>query len=117
MPWPQPARMAAPAGSAVSSLGAARENLLIIFGLVQGRTTMAATLATAVSGSVRLDGDRLRGSLAFRIADGPWAGGYTFTVDAIADGPHLQGFWRGERDGKPIRTKSAKLSGHLRPAP
>jgi hypothetical protein len=42
--------------------------------------------------------------------------GKSLTIAATIEGDKLGGFWRGDRDGKPILTKSSKLGGTLAPA-
>jgi hypothetical protein len=71
--------------------------------------------ASAGPAEVRIDHDRLTGSIAFTITEAPVVkkGGYRYTFEAVIDGDALSGFWRGSLDGRPILTKSAKLAGVL----
>ena len=76
------------------------------------RATFRADMGAA---DLRLEGDRLTGRAVFTLRDSPVVetGRYEFSFEGIADGDKVSGFWCGSRDGKPILTKSAKLSGTL----
>lgn len=70
-----------------------------------------------VASELALDGDRLTGHIAFDLASEVLEPGrYRYRIDAIVDGHHAFGYWRGQLDGTPIYTKSAKLGVTLAPA-
>jgi hypothetical protein len=62
---------------------------------------------------IRLEGDKLTGTLQYHYQGQPDRGTYRFTFQAIVNGSKLFGYWRGYHNGKPILTKSSKLSGTL----
>ncbi len=71
--------------------------------------------AKVTDSDLRLDGDRLTGSVAFDLeSDAVQGGRYVFRFEAIVDGDRLLGFWRGTHEGRDILTKSAKLGGQVR---
>jgi hypothetical protein len=66
------------------------------------------------SADLKIDGDRLVGSLVFTIASKALSEGqYHFTFDATISGDALSGFWRAKHKGQDVLTKSAKLGGKL----
>ena len=59
-----------------------------------------------------LAGDRLTGKLTLQ-EDGSSKPAYAYTFDAIVNGAKAGGYWRGQRDGKDILTKSSKFGAEL----
>ena len=69
-------------------------------------------------GRGQVAGDNLAGTVTWTTHPDPWMpkDGKSLTIAATIEGDKLGGFWRGDRDGKPILTKSSKLGGTLAPA-
>ncbi|MCC5828571.1 MAG: hypothetical protein JJU36_03910 [Phycisphaeraceae bacterium] len=81
-----------------------------VFNPVNARTFSAEV----VESSLKIDGDRLTGSVSYDLrSEVVQPGRHVFTFEAIIDGDRLIGFWRATRDGQHILTKSAKMGGRV----
>ncbi len=65
----------------------------------------------------RIDGDKITGTLSFHWQGGTdgQAGQWRYTFQGMVNGEKFFGYWRGWKDDKPILTKSAKISGMIKP--
>jgi len=97
----------------------------VTFDLVDGEVTATEAAnpwnkdlfeAEMLASTVKLDGDRLHGTVRFKLAADVLPDGvYDYSFEAIVNGSKAFGYWRGTFNDKPVYTKSAKLSAELTP--